>query len=56
MPLQYVKELFEQCRDPLKRQQFCFILARHVSYLEFALSMLSEFYCYLIFFVVMLRL
>lgn len=27
--LQYVKQLFQTCKDPLTRQQLCFILGRH---------------------------
>lgn len=40
--MQYVKELFEQCRDPLKRQQFCFILARHGVSFELDESIIAE--------------
>ncbi|XP_051126136.1 26S proteasome non-ATPase regulatory subunit 2 homolog A-like isoform X7 [Andrographis paniculata] len=27
--IQYIKQLFQTCNDPLQRKQFCFILARH---------------------------
>lgn len=32
--LQYVKEVFTSCNDLLKKQQFCYILARHVRSVE----------------------
>lgn len=40
--LQYVKQLFTTCNDLKKKQQFCFILARHVSHLHFYLQLLRR--------------
>lgn len=43
--LQYVKQLFQTCKDPLLRQQFCFILARHgtaSAYFELDETMIAE--------------
>lgn len=31
MPWQYVKQIFTSCDDLLRKKQFCYILARHVS-------------------------
>ncbi|KAI3457194.1 hypothetical protein Pfo_013857 [Paulownia fortunei] len=40
--LQYVKQLFQSCNDHLKRQQFCFILARHGVTFELDEDMITE--------------
>ncbi|XP_047949685.1 26S proteasome non-ATPase regulatory subunit 2 homolog A-like [Salvia hispanica] len=39
---QYVSELFQRCVDPLKRQQFCFILARHGVSFELTESIIAD--------------
>ncbi|KAL0443958.1 UNVERIFIED_CONTAM: 26S proteasome non-ATPase regulatory subunitA [Sesamum latifolium] len=40
--LQYVKQLFQCCNDPLMRRQFCFILARHGVTFELDEDMCAE--------------
>ncbi|KAL2245714.1 26S proteasome non-ATPase regulatory subunit 2 homolog A [Sesamum indicum] len=40
--LQYVKQLFQCCNDPLMRRQFCFILARHGVTFELYEDMCAE--------------